>query len=96
MVILFALPATDAATQRKFKPNQTNPATGKFMISTPHQSKGRLVRFPGSSLAAAEMGVSRSHLHRVLIGERKSDGLLARWHGWLKRHPQFATLQPRR
>lgn len=66
------------------------------MIATPHQSKGRLVRFPGSSLAAAEMGISRSHLHRVLNGERKSETLLARWQAWLKRHPQFASLQPHR
>jgi hypothetical protein len=66
------------------------------MTATPHQSKGRLVRFPGSSLAAEELGVSRSHLHRVLIGERKSTPLMARWQAWLKRHPQFSTIQPTR
>ncbi len=66
------------------------------MTSTPHQSKGRLVRFPGSSLAAEDLGVSRGHLHRVLTGERKSPPLLARWHAWLKRHPQFSTMQTHR
>lgn len=63
--------------------------------STPHQSKGRLVRFPGSSIAAAELGVTRQHLHRVLIGERQSNTLLARWAAWLKANPQFARLQHR-
>lgn len=76
------------------KPDNTprrNNATGK-MITAPHQSKGRLVRFPGSSIAAADLGVSRQHLHRVLIGERQSATLVARWNAWLKRHPQFASL----
>ena len=62
------------------------------MISTPHQSKGRHVRFPGSSIAAADLGVSRQHLHRVLIGERESASLLERWKDWLKRNPEFARL----
>lgn len=62
------------------------------MIPAPPQSKGRLVRFPGSSIAAKELGVSRQHLHRVLIGERQSATLIARWHAWLKRHPEFASL----
>jgi len=64
--------------------------------TTPHQSKGRHVRFPGSAIAAEELGVSRSHLHRVLIGERQSPSLISRWNAWLKRHPEFATLQPRK
>jgi hypothetical protein len=64
-------------------------------IATPHQSKGRLVRFPGSAIAAEELGVSRSHLHRVLVGERKSPPLVARWNSWLKRHPEFASIQPK-
>jgi hypothetical protein len=64
--------------------------------NTPHQSKGRLVRFPGASLAAQELGVSRGHLHRVLTGERKSPPLIHRWHAWLALHPQFASLQPKR
>ncbi len=65
------------------------------MTSTPHQSKGRLVRFPGSSIAAKDLGVSRAHLHRVLTGERESASLTSRWRDWLKSHPQFAKLQPR-
>jgi hypothetical protein len=65
-------------------------------ITTPHQSCGPLVGFPGSSIAAAEMGISRSHLHRVLKGERKSPSLMARWQTWLNRNPQFAALQPHR
>jgi hypothetical protein len=66
------------------------------MTSTPHQSKGPLVRFPGSSTAATELGVSRGHLHRVLTGERKSPNLIKRWNAWLKRNPQFASIQPSR
>ena len=62
-------------------------------MTTPHQSKGRLVKFPGSSIAAEQLGVSRGHLHRVLSGDRKSPGLLARWNAWLKQHPQFANLK---
>jgi hypothetical protein len=64
--------------------------------AAPHQSKGRNVRFPGSSVAAEELGVTRSHLHRVLTGERKSQPLINRWNAWLKRHPEFAALQPRK
>ena len=89
-------PQPTPATQRKVKPKSLHTANEIFMTATPHQSKGRLVRFPGSSLAAQEMGVSRGHLHRVLSGERQSASLLARWHAWLKRHPQFSTLQPNR
>lgn len=66
------------------------------MTATPHQSKGRLVRFPGSTLAAADLGVSRAHLHRVLTGERQSAILIARWHAWLKSHPEFAKIQSHR
>lgn len=65
------------------------------MTSTPHQSQGHHVKFPGSSIAAADLGVSRGHLHRVLRGERKSPPLLARWNAWLKQHPEFARLQIR-
>lgn len=51
------------------------------------------MKFPGSSIAAEQLGVSRGHLHRVLSGDRKSPGLLARWNAWLKQHPQFANLK---
>ena len=47
------------------------------------------------AIAAEELGVSRSHLHRVLVGERKSPPLVARWNSWLKRHPEFANIQPK-
>lgn len=65
------------------------------MTSTPHQSQGRLVRYPGATLAAQELGVSRGHLHRVLTGERKSETLVSRWQAWLSKNPQFASLQHR-
>lgn len=65
------------------------------MTSIPHQSKGPLVRFPGSSAAAADLGVTRGHLHRVLTGERPSPTLITRWNAWLQRNPQFATIQRR-
>jgi len=61
--------------------------------AVPHQSTGINVKFPGAYLAAEELGVSRSHLHRVLTGERESQTLISRWQGWLKRHPQFSALQ---
>ena len=63
------------------------------MTRTPHQSQGRQVRYPGSSIAAQDLGVSRGHLHRVLSGERKSLDLLGRWNAWLAKHPEFARLQ---
>jgi len=59
----------------------------------PHQSKGRHVRFPGASLAAADLGVTRGHLHRVLTGERSSPPLMSRWKAWLKKHPSFSRIQ---
>jgi len=63
------------------------------MNQVPHQS--RKARFPGASLAAADLGVHRGHLHAVLAGKRESARLLARWRAWLKAHPEFAALQPR-
>lgn len=59
----------------------------------PHQSSARHVRFPGSTIAARDLGVSRAHLHRALTGERESVSLLARWGAWLRAHPEFARLQ---
>jgi hypothetical protein len=94
-LILLPLLASVAATQRKSNITAGKNATGK-MIPTPHQSKGRLVRFPGSTLAAQDLGVSRAHLHRVLTGERQSATLVTRWQAWLQLHPQFNALQPAR
>lgn len=61
------------------------------MNKVPHQS--RQARFPGSTLAAVDLGVSRGHLHAVLSGDRQSASLTARWKAWLKAHPEFADLQ---
>jgi hypothetical protein len=58
----------------------------------PHQSLK--ARFPGSSLAARELGVTRGHLWQVLSGRRASLPLLTRWQAWLALHPEFARLQP--
>lgn len=62
---------------------------------TPHQSTGSNVKFPGSSIAATDLGVTRGHLHRVLTGERQSPTLLSRWKTWLANHPEFSRLQAR-
>ena len=66
----------------------------KMKKPVPHQSRGRHVRFPGASLAAGELGVTRGHLYRVLTGERKSPPLVERWKEWLRRNPQFSNLPP--
>ena len=63
---------------------------------TPHQSAGINVSYPGITLAAKDLKVSRTHLHRVLTGERRSPLLISRWKAWLRNHPSFANLQPRR
>ena len=71
----------------------TNPATtSPAPAKAPHQSSGKYVRFPGSNVAARDLGCHRAHLHRVLTGERRSHRLLARWKEWLKQHPEFAKL----
>jgi len=62
-------------------------------LSTPHQSKRRNVRFPGTTLAARDLCVDRTHLHRVLTGERSSASLIAAWDAWLTHNPQFRRLQ---
>lgn len=56
----------------------------------PHQSRN--ANFPGSTIAARELGVERTHLHRVLKGERSSASLVAKWNAWLRKNPEFATL----
>jgi len=72
----------------KTQPATVPPAPAK----APHQSRGKLVRWPGSNVAARDLGIDRTHLHRVLSGERRSHRLLARWKEWLKEHPEFAKL----
>jgi hypothetical protein len=61
------------------------------MKQVPHQSLN--AKFPGSSIAARDLGVHRGHLHAVLCGDRESKSLKARWAAWLKKHPEFARLQ---
>jgi hypothetical protein len=64
-----------------------------YINGAPHQSLK--ARFPGISLAATDLGVTRSHLWQVLAGKRESKPLLARWKTWLASHPEFARLQSR-
>lgn len=87
-----ALQRTASEAQRSlaelFKPQ---PSTSSIN-GVPHQSLNS--RFPGISLAAADLGVTRAHLWAVLNGRRDSKPLLSRWNEWLKNHPEFAALQP--
>jgi len=80
------------ATQARTTENQAE-MTPPAKLKIPTQSRARTTMFPGSSLAARELGVHRSHLHRVLIGDRQSASLMAGWKSWLKRNPQFRQLQ---
>lgn len=64
-----------------------------YINGAPHQSLK--ARFPGISLAATDLGVTRSHLWQVLAGKRDSKPLMARWKAWLAQHPEFARLQSR-
>jgi hypothetical protein len=66
------------------------------MKQVPYQSYNRRVRYPGASIAARDLGVHRGHLHAVLCGTRESRTLQARWNEWLRLHPEFAALQPRK
>ena len=61
-----------------------------------HRSKSKIVRHPGSFLAAKDLGVHRAHLHRVLTGERSSPTLLKKWRAWLRANPDFARLNRRK
>ena len=64
-----------------------------YINGAPHQSLK--ARFPGISIAATDLGVTRSHLWQVLAGKRESKPLQARWNAWLAKHPEFARLQHR-
>lgn len=57
----------------------------------PHQSIA--AKYPGITIAAAELKVTRQHLHAVLSGKREGKSLKARWNNWLSRNPEFAILQ---
>ena len=43
------------------------------------EAKRRKIRFPGIVVCAQKLGVDRSHLFRVLTGERKSPPLMDRF-----------------
>lgn len=62
-----------------------------YINGAPHQSLK--ARYPGITLAATDLGVTRTHLWQVLSGNRESKPLLARWKAWLKQHPEFDRLQ---
>jgi adenylosuccinate lyase len=56
----------------------------------PHQSLDPRIRFPGSTIAAREIGVSRQHLHEVIRGNRTAAPTLRAWKQWLRDNPAFA------
>lgn len=56
----------------------------------PHQSLQRQTLYPGSTLAARDLGVTRYHLTAVLGGKRESKPLMRRWKQWLRENPAFA------
>ncbi len=47
-------------------------------------AKRKLISRPGLLEAAAALDTNYSHLRRVVIGERKSRSLLARYRAWRK------------
>jgi hypothetical protein len=65
-----------------------------YIDGAPHQS--RKARFPGITIAAADLNVTRNHLWAVLSNKRESPPLIVRWQAWLDRHPEFARLQRER
>lgn len=55
--------------------------------SIPHQSRSS--RNPGITIAAKNLGVTRTHLWAVLNGRRESKPLVKRWNAWLQANPKF-------
>jgi len=51
------------------------------------QARRKLVRRPGLIEAAAALGVTFSHLRRVVIGERQSISLLKRYRALRRQRP---------
>lgn len=88
-MIFTSSPATNADNGQA----NPKPILNASMKPPPYQSTRHNVRFPGSMLAARELGVHRAHLHRVLTGERHSATLTDGWNAWLTRNPQFRRLQ---
>ena len=70
--------------------NYASPAPAVHPVR--YQSKARSVLYPGATVASRDLGCHRSHLHRVLSGERRSPELLKKWKNWLKANPGFAKL----
>lgn len=62
-----------------------------YINGVPHQSLK--ARYPGITIAAEELGVTRTHLWQVLNGKRDSKPLMGRWKDWLRSHPEFAAIQ---
>lgn len=60
-------------------------------LRVPPQSHA--ARYPGITLAARELGVTRGHLWQVLTGNRASPPLIVRWRAWLVSHPDFSAMQ---
>lgn len=52
------------------------------------KTSGRRVRFPGLMTAARELGVERSHLYRVLSGQRESRRLMRQYRAWQSRRKE--------
>lgn len=52
--------------------------------TTPKSTPKKVTRFPDICLAAKELNVDRTHLFRVLTGERKSVILGKRYQAWCK------------
>ena len=53
----------------------------------------RDARFPGILRASRELNVERTHLYRVLTGERPSARMMRRWKEWLSQNPELAAIQ---
>lgn len=59
---------------------------------------GSVTRFPGSCVFAEEIGVTPAHVYRVLMGERQSRSLVAKYAEFLAQRslpwPQDAKVNP--
>lgn len=60
--------------------------------------RGSVTRFPGSCIFAESQGVTATHFHRVLIGERVSRRLINGYAAWLRERglpwPVSAKVKP--
>jgi len=62
-----------------------NPVRMMRQQETKRENKKRLVKYPGIGEAAELLGVTRTHIYRVLEGERRSPRVeaFAKKKGWL-------------